>query len=377
MEHMEKEAAMKRKILFFIEIVILAVLLPACLRAPVTVFEGRNDVLTKDAETEYVTGENFELLPGVYRICVQAEGEEGVGAGMEVGLDAGRSLYRSLRGNRGSVFAGTGYKEIVYYVTAKVPEAHVVLRPFSEEEPVAYSIHVDRTAAGYRMLFVMMALGFLMLDGLLIFHDRIAAGKLTPQKKWIFAGILGTVFIAAIPLTADWLILGENSLQCLRETEYVLRGEAGQVPVLHLCYLWLPVILRRIGFPVMTAYKGLQQGEILFAVMVFYITLSVVWKKEQWFLPGMLLGVVNPVAVRLLYGKCSVLLFLLYVIAAALLLAILGGVCRLSDRKLSAWVIFAVVLILVLQAVYFENRLIFQSEPLYWYNEEPFMTGDT
>lgn len=367
---------MRRKILFFMEIVILLFLFPACLRGPVTVFEGDNDVFTKNAETGERVGGSFRLTPGVYRICVQAEGEGGVGAGMEVGLNAEESYYRSIRGNRGVVFAGTAYREVLYYVTAIVPEAYVALLPFSEDVPVAYSVRVDRTAAGYRMLFVMVATGFLLLDFLVFLHDRIRKGYISQQKKWVFAGIAGILLIVGIPLTADWLLLGTDSLQCLKETEYVLRGELGQVPAAHLCYLWLPAILRRIGFPVMAAYKGLQLGEILFAVLVFYEALSRTWEKEQCYLPGVLCGVVNPLAVKLLYAKGAAGWFLLYVMVTAILLAALGKVCRLSARKLSSWVVFAAVLMLVLQAVYFENRLIFQSEPLYWYNEEPFMTGE-
>ena len=38
---------MKRKILFFIEIVIVLFLFLACLKSPATVFEGGNDIFTK------------------------------------------------------------------------------------------------------------------------------------------------------------------------------------------------------------------------------------------------------------------------------------------------------------------------------------------
>ena len=367
---------MKRKILFFMEIVILLVLFLACLKSPAPVFEGGNDVFTKNEKTRERVGGSLRLTPGVYRICVQAEGEDGIGAGMEVGLDAEESYYRSIRGNRGVVFAGTDYREVLYYVTATVPEAHVALVHFSEDIPMAYSVRVDKTAAGYRILFFMATAGFLLLDFLVLLQDRIRKGNISQQKKWVFAGITGILLIAGIPLTADWLLLGTDSLQCLKETEYVLRGELGQIPAAHLCYLWLPAILRRIGFPVMAAYKVLQLGEILFAVLVFYEALSHTWKKEQWYLPGVLCGVTNPLAVKLLYAKGAAGWFLLYVVVAAILLATLGKVCRLSARKLSSRVVFVAVLVLVLQAVYFENRLTFQSEPLYWYNEEPFMMGE-
>jgi len=62
--------------------------------------------------------------------------------------------------------------------------------------------------------------------------------------------------------------------------------------------------------------------------------------------------------------------------------AVLGSVVwillqkRKSRNKISPWIVFAVLLILVLQVVYYENTIILQSDVQYWYNEEPFMTGE-
>ena len=36
--------------------------------------------------------------------------------------------------------------------------------------------------------------------------------------------------IACIPLLVDYLVLGTDSVQCLRETEYMLQGEWGRIP---------------------------------------------------------------------------------------------------------------------------------------------------
>ena len=47
-----------------------------------------------------------------------------------------------------------------------------------------------------------------------------------------------------------------------------------------------------------------------------------------------------------------------------------------AGTKISPWIVFAVLLILVLQVVYYENTIILQSDVQYWYNEEPFMTGE-
>ena len=34
------------------------------------------------------------------------------------------------------------------------------------------------------------------------------------------------------------------------------------------------------------------------------------------------------------------------------------------------------LLVLVMKVLYFENRLTLESDVYYWYNEEPFMTGE-
>ena len=69
-------------------------------------------------------------------------------------------------------------------------------------------------------------------------------------------------------------------------------------------------------------------------------------------------------------------------VACVLGYAVLGSVVwillqkRKSQNKISPWIVFAVLLILVLQVVYYENTIILQSDVQYWYNEEPFMTGE-
>ena len=151
--------------------------------------------------------------------------------------------------------------------------------------------------------------------------------------------------IACIPLLVDYLVLGTDSVQCLKETEYMLEGEWGRIPAAHLLYLWIPAGMRWIGFPVSTSYK----------IMIA-------------FLSGAALAYVmgNP-------GKF---------VACVLGYAVLGSVVwillqkRKSQNKISPWIVFAVLLILVLQVVYYENTIILQSDVQYWYNEDPFMTGE-
>ena len=78
----------------------------------------------------------------------------GIGAGMEIGLNAEQMTFHAIRGSRATLYAGTEHKEITYYVTAPVEGAYVSILPFSEDAEVSYELRVERTAAGSRMTFV-------------------------------------------------------------------------------------------------------------------------------------------------------------------------------------------------------------------------------
>ena len=89
-------------------------------------------------------------------------------------------------------------------------------------------------------------------------------------------------------------------------------------------------------------------------------------------------GIWNPLAVKTLYVMGNPGKF----VARVLGYAVLGSVVWIllqkekARTKISPWIVFAVLLILVLQVVYYENTIILQSDVQYWYNEEPFMTGE-
>ena len=81
---------------------------------------------------------------------------------------------------------------------------------------------------------------FACLDGIAIFRRKVLCKEVSGQKKWINCAMVGIWMIACIPLLVDYLVLGTDSVQCLRETEYMLEGEWGRIPAAHLLYLWIP-----------------------------------------------------------------------------------------------------------------------------------------
>ncbi len=370
---------MKRKILFVAEGVLLLVLLLLCFFGSGETVRTDSQKLHREEETGYLVSDTFALQPGVYRILVEADvAGGGIGAGMEIGLDAEQMTFHAIRGNRATLYAGTEYREITYYVTASVPSAYVSILSFSDEAETSYELKVVRTAAGSRIRFVMAVLLCLVLNGLLSFHRKIMTGEVTGQKKWTICALTAIWAVACIPLTVDYLILGTDSVQCLTETEYLLRGAWSEITPVHLFYLWIPTVVRGIGFSVMTAYKVLFALLSAVATLLIYGIFSGQTRDVRLALPVTAFGVWSPLAMKWMYSQGSPGKFIIYVLCYALLCLVVGRILgrkKVADRKISPWVLFAIGLVLVLQVLYFEDNLTFQSDVYYWYNEEPFMTG--
>lgn len=370
---------MKRKILFLAEGILLLVLLLLCFSGSGEVAEINSWELQRDEETGELVSNTFPLSPGVYRIIVESDAADGgIGDGMEIGLRADQMTFRAIRGNRAALYAGTEHKEITYYVTAQVTSARISILPFAEETPVSYELKVERTAAGHRMTFVTVLLLCVLLNGLVIVHGKIMTNEVSVQKKWAICALVGIWATACIPLLVDYLILGTDSVQCLKETEYLLRKEWENIPAVHMLYLWIPAGIRSIGFPVMTAYKALFTILAAGAVVLFYGVLSGKGRDVRLSLLITAFGIWNPLPMKLLYSQGNPVGFMLYVLGYAVfcvIVALFRGKYK-AKIKVSPWVLFFIALVLVLQVLYFENRLTLESDVYYWYNEEPFMTGE-
>ena len=370
---------MRRKILFLAEGILLLVMLLFCFSGSDNVIVTNNQEMHRDEETGFLISEEIILKPGVYRITVEADAANGgIGDGMEIGMTADKMTFRAIRGNKATLFAGTEHKEITYYVTAPVTSARLNILPFAEETPVSYQLKVERTAAGHRMIFVTALLLCVILNGLIIVHRKILNNEVSEQKKWAICALVGIWATACIPLLVDYLILGTDSVQCLKETEYLLRKEWENIPALHLLYLWIPAGIRSIGFSVMTAYKALFTILAAGAVVLFYGVLSGKGRDVRLSLLITAFGIWNPLAMKLLYSQGNPVGFMLYVLGYAVfcvIVALFRGKYK-AKIKVSPWVLFFIALVLVLQVLYFENRLTLESDVYYWYNEEPFMTGE-
>ena len=114
------------------------------------------------------------------------------------------------------------------------------------------------------------------------------------------------------------------------------------------------------------------------ALALLYFLFSKWGKDARLVLAAAAFGIWNPLAVKTLYVMGNPGKFVVCVLGYAVLGSVVWILLqkRKSQNKISPWIVFAVLLILVLQVVYYENTIILQSDVQYWYNEEPFMTGE-
>lgn len=370
---------MKKKWILLAEGLLLAVLFVLSFGGSDIVFEADHQQLYRVEETGGIVSKDFALNPGVYRIIVESDiANGGIGSGMEISLEAEETTFRAIRGNRATLSADTEHKRITYYVADTVDAAHLQIQPFSEGGNVSYELKVEKTTAGRRILFVIVLVLFACLDGIAIFRRKVLCKEVSGQKKWINCAMVGIWMIACIPLLVDYLVLGTDSVQCLRETEYMLQGEWGRIPAAHLLYLWIPAGMRWIGFPVATSYKIMIAFLSGAALALLYFLFSKWGKDARLVLAAAAFGIWNSLAVKTLYVMGNPGKFVVCVLGYAVLGSVVWILLqkRKSQNKISPWIVFAVLLILVLQVVYYENTIILQSDVQYWYNEEPFMTGE-
>ena len=213
---------MKKKWILLAEGLLLAVLFVLSFGGSDIVFEADHQQLYRVEETGGIVSKDFALNPGVYRIIVESDiANGGIGSGMEISLEAEETTFRAIRGNRATLPADTEHKRITYYVADTVDAAHLQIQPFSEGGNVSYELKVEKTTAGRRILFVIVLVLFACLDGIAIFRRKVLCKEVSGQKKWINCAMVGIWMIACIPLLVDYLVLGTDSVQCLRETEYM------------------------------------------------------------------------------------------------------------------------------------------------------------
>lgn len=305
----------KHRLLFALELLLILLCLPGC-------FAGEELVYT--AGGEKLEGEPFRLSPGVYQVRVVADVPLGAVATLVV--EAGEdSAYGALRCNKIPIWENQEYVDFEVYVLDTVRNAQIVYGFENTDSSSINGLEIYRTAMGAWMLCFGLLLGSIILDALVIFRDKVVAGRVKAQTQRAFWILSLCVALAYFPYATDYFSMSGDSyfhmlrIEGLKETllqggqfpvrvqDYWLYGHGYAVSTFYGdLFLMIPAALRLIGFSLMTAYK-------LFVLLVMAVTAGIVYyslgkcvKDENAALLGSVLYTLAPYRVYNVYNRTAV-----------------------------------------------------------------------
>lgn len=304
----------KYRILILAELLLFLLSLSRC-------FVGEDLVYT--AQGEEAGGGNFSLSPGVYQMRVVAEVPQD--ASVFVTVEAEGNAFQSLRCNGMAIRPDQKYVDFEIYVLDEVENAHIVCGYENTDGSAVVSMKIVRTCMGERMLCFGVFVGSILLNAIILYREKVAAGKIGPKEQRAFWVLALCVALACLPYATDYFsLVGDSYFHMLRIEglkETLMHG--GQFPVRIQGY-WLyehgyavsafygdlllivPAALRLIGFSLMTSYK-------LFVLMVTaatakaaYYSLKTCTKNASAALFGSVLYILAPYRVYNFYNRVAV-----------------------------------------------------------------------
>lgn len=300
----------KYRILILTELLLVLLSLYRC-------FAGEELVYTTTGER--FAGEDFPLSPGVYQVRAVTEAPQG--ASVFLGAEASDSSFQALRCNGVSIWENQEYVDFEIYVLDTVDNAHIVCG----DNSVLTSLEIYRTSMGGRMLCFCILMGSILLNGVILFRDRVIAGKVSTQTQRAFWVLLLSIALAYFPYATDYYSIGGDfafhmlRIEGLKET--LMHG--GQFPVRVQSYwlyehgyavstfygdffLFIPALLRLIGFSLMTSYKLFVLLAAAATALAAYYSLRKCAKNDSAALFGSVLYVLAPYRVYNVYNRVAV-----------------------------------------------------------------------
>lgn len=435
---MHKKPSRNQILLYLAELLAILLLLPGCFQKTVqTAVWNSADFVerTDSSETRrYVSG-GMNLRPGVYQIKIESSLKGGQLC--QAFLSCEDKPFRSLRGNGIQLREGREHTVFTYYVCDWLKDVFVRLNFESGDIADIREVQIYRTGVGNRILLILFLICAGALNGLLALRRRIRECRVSTCGQIAFFSLMGVTALAFFPYLTDYMILGADSSNYLLRIESLADGAIAfrQSMAEGLLPLYLPAALRRIGFSPMTAYKLAVLVSVSLAVWGAYHALYCCVQEEYAALLGAMTYTLLPLSLRLLYqegawGRYLVLAALpplcaclrkllqgrntaghllrrisLAVLCAALifqgLLLDQGLSCDVSRNGIARWLpllfvfifsiavcmlydraekhrralLFVIVLLLLIPAVYCVNHIAFYSDVYYLYSTEPLLAG--
>ncbi len=317
------QAAPISAVLLVLQIVLLFALLPGCFRGAVltATFEGDQSIpLIAVADggeitemTEGATGTTLRrdlppLTPGVYQVRVRTN--PAAHADLSVCIQYEDEIFHAVRSNGIHMDSNNNEGVFEVYVSDRVTTAYLQCE-FAEagfvdadSADALLGLELWRTSAGNRMLFFIAVLCFAVLDGLILLRRRILAGRVSGSGQLLFWGLLAGVFLAYFPYLTDYIFLETNTAACLNRIASLADSlRQGKLFPPGDILLWIPALLKLIGFPLMSAYKQFVFLTITVTAVCSCHALRTCVKENRTALLGSLLCLLSPYGISCLYEK--------------------------------------------------------------------------
>ena len=282
---------------------------------------------SEDKKTSTVSSPEMILLPGVYYVSLNYETADDMINAWSV--KSQQSSFGGLKSNACMLYSGLNSTGMYIWVTDR-EKVTVAVTTTSGSKVTVHSVMLSSTQAGSRMNLLIFGTFFLVADFLYI-HGRKRKLKLETKQTGFF--ILLIILAASVPLLTGYEIAGADTIYHLLRIEGIKDGLlSGQFPVriqpnwlqgygyatgIFYCdtFLYLPALLRIIGFPVGTCYL-LYKGLInILTVLIAYFSFKAMFRDRLAGLLGSALYTLNIYRLLIFYlkdhlGECTAMTFL-------------------------------------------------------------------
>lgn len=283
----------------------------------------------------------FLLQPGIYDIEILADKEQQYDWSFEIEKE--QDCYKGILSNAVPMFRGKEKLNYSIWVLHKIP-VHVKCTMPAEMDSPVFSAKIHWTAKGFRVLFLLFGVVFIVLDGMILFRRAIIEGRVSQKRQIVFWVMLLGILLSFFPLLGDYCFIGADDLfhmtriQGLAESirdgvGFPIRVQSywnyGHGYAVSMFYgdllLFFPAVLLLIGFPFYMVYKCfifcLLAGSAIVAYYSFYRCLrdeyaALVGSMVYLLIPYHLLNIYNRGAM----GECCAFVFLPLVFCGAYLL---------------------------------------------------------
>lgn len=232
---------------------------------------------------------SFALKPGIYKAVLHYQTEQDC---LNVWTITGKNVsYRGLLGNTCMLYSGLQEAETMVWVKESIEEAQIRVTLAEGGSVSVLGAQVAQSKLGNIMWFTFWLLVFGTLDGLYLSIGR-KWKEYDISDRTLVICLGGMVVLASVPLFSGYVIAGADTVYHLLRVEGIKEGLlSGQFPVriqpgwlqghgyatgIFYCdtFLYLPALLRIMGFPMGATYLFYKFLVNCATVLVAYFSFS-------------------------------------------------------------------------------------------------------